>query len=73
MSSVCLPCAGIFGDTSKDGIGIWRGTCSICGREYINCGESSYDFGIAEEDVILLNKIVPEVRKRSLKRGWMML
>lgn len=48
----CLDCGNKYGDGKKKGyaIGMWKGTCDICGKENVACASAGHDFGIYNND-----------------------
>jgi hypothetical protein len=66
---VCGKCAKTYGDTSKGGIGMWKGECVICGDTESWCAESEYDFGISDDDIESIRKFQSMMRE-SNKGKW---
>lgn len=46
--SVCFECGKKYGTPPKRAIGVWKDTCSICGKEDVMCAAAGHDYRIYE-------------------------
>lgn len=53
IHDVCIDCGRKYGNKPhKEGhaIGVWNGTCDICGKENVSCASAQHDYGIYNND-----------------------
>lgn len=52
IQTVCIPCGKANDKKHKGVMGVWIGTCDMCGAKDTGCAAAGHDFGIYanEED-----------------------
>lgn len=46
IQTICLPCGKKHDKKHKTIMGIWTGTCDMCGAKGVPCAAAGHDFGI---------------------------
>jgi hypothetical protein len=48
---ICFDCAKLYGTQIKTSMGVWPGTCDICGAEHTDLTNAYHDWLLTDRDV----------------------